>query len=219
MKDHKAFIFDFDLTLADSSKGILMCFKHTLAAFGYPVPDDDIIKGTIGLTIVDSFDVLTGIKNNPQREQMKKFYTDKANEVMSANTFFYEDTVELLTALRKSGRKVGIVSTKMRYRIEESFEMQTGAHPYDIIVGVGDVSEPKPSPMGLLCAMESLGVNREDVLYVGDSYIDAETAKNAGVDFGAVTTGTTTRYDFEKHPHLYIEGSLKELLSRYVNKM
>lgn len=219
MKDYKAFIFDFDLTLADSSKGILICFKHTLKEFGYAVPDDDTIKATIGLTLVDGFDVLTGIKNNPQREDMRKVYTAKANEVMSANTFFYEGCVELLEGLRKKGCKVAIVSTKMRYRIVESFEMQTGRHPYDLIIGVDDVSSPKPDPTGLLRAISTLGVEKSNVLYVGDSYIDAMTAQNANVDFAALTTGTTTKYDFEKYPHSYIKGSIKDLLSEYVNLM
>ena len=46
-KSFDAFIFDFDLTLADSSKGILKCFKHTLSEFGYDIPDDNTIYNTI----------------------------------------------------------------------------------------------------------------------------------------------------------------------------
>ena len=79
---YKAVIFDFDLTLADSSEGILRCFRHTLDAFGYTVPDDRTIYNTIGLTLVDAFDLLTGIPNNPQREKMRVEYVKKADEEM-----------------------------------------------------------------------------------------------------------------------------------------
>jgi phosphoglycolate phosphatase len=49
------------------------------------------------------------------------------------------------------------------------------------------------------------------VLYIGDSYIDAETALNSGVDFAGVTTGSTTKEDFEKYPHIYIGSSLLDI--------
>ena len=74
MSDYKAYIFDFDLTLADSSRGILECFKHTLAHFGCDIPDDTTIYNTIGHTLQDSFDILTGIPMNPLREDMRKIY-------------------------------------------------------------------------------------------------------------------------------------------------
>lgn len=212
MLKYKAYIFDFDLTLADSSKGILECFKHTLAHFGYEIPEDRTIYNTIGLTIQDSFDILTNTPMNPLREEMRTVYVEKANEVMSANTFFYEDTLPTLEKLRAEGAKIAIVSTKMRYRIVESFEMQLGAHPYDLIVGLDDVSVPKPDPQGLNKAMELLGIKPDETLYVGDSYIDAETAVNAGVDFAAVTTGSTDKESFMRYPHKVIGSTLSEIL-------
>ncbi len=212
MKEYKAYIFDFDLTLADSSKGILECFRHTLKYFGYEVPDDSTIYNTIGLTLQDAFDILTGIPMNPQREKMRKVYVEKANEVMSAHTYFYEDTLSILEILREHDIKIAIVSSKMRYRIVESFEVQLGVHPYDVIVGMEDVTEPKPDPQGIIKAMELLGVTKDEVLYVGDSYIDAESALNAGVDFAAVTTGPTDKETFMCYPNIAIGGSLSEAL-------
>ncbi|MBQ8107493.1 MAG: HAD-IA family hydrolase [Ruminococcus sp.] len=211
MSRYKAYIFDFDLTLADSSKGILICFRHTLGTFGYPVPDDMTIYRTIGIPLTDAFDVLTGMEENPNKEQMRQVYVEKANEVMSKYTFFYEDTIAILQTLVNAGVKIGIVSSKMRYRIVESFEMQTHCHPYDLILGLDDVDRPKPDPQGILRCAELLGVAKEEVLYIGDSYIDAETARNAGVDFAGVTTGSTTKEDFEKYPSVYVGSSLLEI--------
>lgn len=51
MSKYKYFVFDFDLTLADSSEGILECFKHVLKEFGYPPKDDRTIYNTIGMTL------------------------------------------------------------------------------------------------------------------------------------------------------------------------
>ncbi|WP_028506255.1 HAD family hydrolase [Ruminococcus sp. FC2018] len=211
MSRYKFCIFDFDLTLADSSKAILTCYKHTLSKFGYDIPDDRTVFNTIGKTLVDSFDILTGIPDNPQREQLRVEYVSKADEVMAKDTVFYADTLAILQILQCAGVKVGIVSTKFRYRIEETFRYHTTSLPVDIIVGGEDVTIPKPDPQGLDLIISKFNADKRDVLYIGDSYIDAQTAVNAGVDFAAVTTGSTDKTEFEKYPHIYIGNSLTDV--------
>lgn len=210
---YKACIFDFDLTLADSSKGILKCFKLTLDKFGYPIPDDKTIYNTIGFTLLDAFDMLTGIKDNPEREEMKKVYVKFADEHMVKNTVFFDDTIAILQVLKQSGIKVGIVSTKLKYRIVNSFEAETSSMPVDEIIGGGEVNNPKPDPEGLNLMIKRLNAEKHEVLYVGDSHIDALTAQNAGVDFAGVTTGTASKEDFQKYPHVYIGSSLTDIFT------
>lgn len=204
-------IFDFDLTLADSSVGIIECYKHTLALFDYPIPTDKEIYDTIGKTLEDSFDILTGIKDNPQNAELRAAYVKKANTVMASKTVFYDDAIALLQILQNAGVKTAIVSSKMRYRIEETFMLHTGAVPVDVIVGLSDAPVPKPDPSGLIYACELLGAPREDTIYIGDNTIDAVTAKAAGIDFGAVTTGSTTAEEFSAYPNVAVAGSLLEL--------
>lgn len=208
MAKYKAYIFDFDLTLADSSKAILECFRHTLGKFGYDTTDDEKIYATIGHTLQDSFDILTDTPNNPQRDEMRKVFVEKANEVMSANTFFYDNAIAILQALSNAGVKVAIVSTKMRYRIVETFEMQAHCHPYDLIIGLEDVSKAKPDPQGIEIAVEKFAVDKSEALYIGDSCIDAETAMNAGVDFAGVTTGPACEEELQKYPNVFVGDSL-----------
>ena len=142
---------------------------------------------------------------------MRKAYVKKADEVMVKKTYFYDDTIAILQTLQNAGVKVGIVSTKYRYRIVNTFNEQAGSLPVDIIVGGEDVTRAKPDPQGLNEIISRFGVEKERVLYVGDSYIDAQTAQNAGVDFAGVTTGSTTREKFEKYPHVYIGESLLDI--------
>jgi phosphoglycolate phosphatase len=210
---YKACIFDFDLTLADSSEGILICFKHTLAAFGYAVPDDRTIYNTIGMTLYDAFDLLTDTPNNPQREEMRAEYVRKADSEMVKNTHFYPDVIAVLQVLQNAGVKVGVCSTKFRYRIVDSFERQAGSLPVDLIIGGEDVSAAKPDPEGLLKCISGLGVEKSDVLYVGDNEIDAQTAEKAGVDFAAVLTGSTTAEEFERYPYIYIGTGIVDIFT------
>ncbi len=213
MSKYKACVFDFDLTLADSSKGILMCFKKVLSDFGYPVPDDKTIYDTIGMTLLDAFDLLTGIAPNPQREEMRAAYVKFADDHMVKNTVFYDDSIAVLQVLQHAGIKVGIVSTKLKYRIVDSFKQKAGSFPVDEIIGGGEVTNAKPDPEGLNKMVELLNIDKTDVLYVGDSYIDAQTAQNASVDFAGVTTGSTTESEFKKYPHVCIGKSLSDIFT------
>lgn len=210
---YKACIFDFDLTLADSTKGIFKCYKQTLEKFGYSVPSDEEIFKTIGYTLLDGMDMLTGIKNNPQREEMKNAYVKYADDCMVKETVFFDDSLAILQILQTAGIKVGIVSTKLKYRIVDTFKDKTSSIPVDEIIGYEEVSSAKPDPEGLNLMVEKLKVDKADVLYIGDSHIDAQTAVNAGVDFAGVTTGTATKQVFEKYPHVCIAGSLTELFT------
>ncbi len=211
MGKYSAYVFDFDLTLADSSKGILICFKHVLKKFGYAIPDDTVIYNTIGLTLYEAFDVLTCVESNPKCEEMRIEYVKKADDEMVKNTFFYDDSIAILQALQHAGVKVGIVSTKFRYRIVDSFDKQAGSFPVDEIVGGEDVHNAKPDPEGLNLMIQKLNEPKENILYIGDSYIDAQTANNAGVDFAGVTTGSTSFEEFQKYPNKCVGHNLTDI--------
>lgn len=87
----------------------------------------------------------------------------------------------------------------------------------DVIIGGDDVKNEKPDPEGLLAAIQKLNVSKNQVLYVGDSIVDAKTAQSAGVDFVAVLTGTTKRGVFMNYEYVSIEESVRELTS-YLHK-
>ena len=78
----------------------------------------------------------------------------------------------------------------------------------DIIVGGDDVKTPKPDPEGLLYAIDHLGLDKRDILYVGDSVVDAKTAQSAEVDFAGVLTGTTSAKDFASYDSVCIAKDL-----------
>lgn len=83
----------------------------------------------------------------------------------------------------------------------------------DLVVGVEDVAKAKPAPDGINAVCRHFGLDKKDVLYIGDNTIDARAAKNAGVAFAAVTTGTTTSQEFARLPHVAIMKDLSEILT------
>ena len=188
-KTYKAYLFDFDYTLSDES-----------------------IKRTIGKTLEESFTILTGIDDKETLAAYRKEYVAQADRLMTANTVLFPETLDVLSRLKERGARIGIISTKYRYRIMELLGKKLPEGFLDIIVGGEDVKTPKPSPEGLTFAISHLGLEVAEVLYCGDSTVDAETARNAGVDFAGVLHGMTTREELEAYPHVNIMTSLDELL-------
>ena len=210
---YKTFIFDFDYTLADATVGIVECTNYALKQIGFPTESVDDIRNTVGMTLGDMFSTLTGVTDDSLRQQFFPLFLKRADEIMADSTVLFTDTIDVVKQLRDKGCNTAIVSTKVRYRIEEILKKFGITELFDFVIGLEDVTEPKPSPEGLLKAIERFGVKHSSVLYIGDSLIDANTANNAGVDFAAVLTGTTTHNDFQTLPYVYIAKSLTEMLN------
>ena len=197
MKTYQTYLFDFDYTLADSSRGIVICFRNVLERHGFHHIDDHTIKRTIGKTLPESFSILTGVTDTDTLETFRKEYVKEADQHMTVNTRLFQETEKVLHTLKAKGAAIGIISTKYRYRILEL---------------VGKVfPEAKPSPEGLNIAIERLQTDKATTLYIGDSTVDAETARNAGVDFAGVLHGMTTREELAVYPHVSIADTLEEL--------
>lgn len=212
MKRYKTYLFDFDYTLADSSKGIVICFRNVLERHRHTGISDQQIKRTIGKTLVESFALLSGVTDADTLEEYRKEYVKEADRFMTANTRLFPETVSVLQALKEEGAKVGIISTKYRYRIMELAKDHIPEGTIDLIVGGEDVKTAKPSPEGVCMALSKLETEKEDTLYIGDSTVDAETAQAAGVDFAGVLHGTTTAEELAAYPHVKIMTDLNGLL-------
>ena len=119
MKHYNTYLFDFDYTLADSSRGIIQCFQNVLKQHGFTEISDYAIKRTIGKTLEESFSILTGITDAAVLEGLRKEYVKQADVYMTALTRLFPETLEVLTTLKQQGAKIGIISTKYRYRILE----------------------------------------------------------------------------------------------------
>ena len=211
---YTTYLFDFDYTLADSSRGIVMCFQSVLRNHQYLNVSDEAVKRTIGKTLEESFSILTGVTDPAQLAEFRQEYRKEADIHMNANTVLFPDTLSTLKALKKKGYRIGIISTKYRFRILDFLHPFLPEHFLDIVVGGEDVQQPKPSPEGIRFALSHLNSRPEETLYVGDSTVDAETARNAGVDFAGILNGTTTADELSVYPHRTIMNNLSELIER-----
>jgi phosphoglycolate phosphatase len=213
-----AVLFDFDLTLADSTAGATECTNFALRALGLDEAREPVIRATIGLPLGRSFAVLTGKDDPDLAAQFAHHFVRRADEVMADLTELYAAVPSVFTDLRARSTRIGIVSTKFRYRIEEILRRRDLLLLVDAIVGGEDVPLHKPDPSGILQILTTLGVTARRVLYVGDHQVDAVTAHAAGVDFVGVLTGATDRARFAAvHAH-HVLDSVAELPEHVVQR-
>lgn len=209
---YKLCLLDFDYTLVDTTKPIVECFRHTFEVMNLHGFDREKVIKTIGMTLDDSFLELTGIKDKEIIKELVSIYRIKSDEITIQNTVLFEDTIDTLKALKEKDIKVGIVSSRMGNRIDKILSHLNCRDYIDHIIGYENVSIHKPSPEGLMKALDYFNCNKEDVLYVGDSYIDAKAAQNGQIDFIGVTTGTTSQNDFEEYANIKIVNKLSSIL-------
>lgn len=207
----RAIVFDFDYTLADSSQGAFECINFALAEMRLAPVTIEAVCRTIGLSLNETF-LSLGNHHEPHRcTEFYRLFVRRAEEVMSDLTVLYETVPATIHSLRQQGLRLGIVSTKYRRRINQVLEREALLHGFEIVIGGEDVEQHKPHPEGLFEAMKKLESPVESVVYVGDSTVDAELAKRAGVPLIVVLSGVTPRSDFAEYSPLAILNNVSEL--------
>lgn len=184
---YKALFFDLDGTLVDSSADIMNALNYSVREHGlgpFTIQETiDLIGEGISRLIEKVTPGLLPVERNAVLEKFLSFYS----EHLVDNTAPYphvEDTLRILKDFKKA-----VISNK-----RESFSRQIldklGLIKYfDDVVGSDTFREKKPSPLPVVQLMNKYRIPFSDALFIGDSSIDIETGKNAGIKTVAVTYG------------------------------
>ncbi len=205
MKKYKAIIFDMDGTLLDTLEDLYLALNHSLNACGYAARTREEVQAFIG----DGVGVLIakampdalkeGIESDQAKqaefrkkcvavgEVFREFYIEHGED----NTKPYDGIITLLGALKKNGIKTAVVSNKVQEAVERLNE-RLFSGLIDAAVGDGAGLKLKPEPDMLLCALDKLGVNQGEALFVGDGETDILAASRAGLPCISVCYGYRT---------------------------
>ena len=209
---YRGIFFDFDYTLGDATEAIVAGFLYGLHTMGYEqMPTRAQIQHTIGLVLQDGFTEITGETDEAKRTQFAKLYRSVCTPVQIATAVLFDGCQELLAHLRGKGVKLAVVSSKPSHILIDILKARGIFDYFDFIIGPDQVPRPKPDPAGILRTLEVTGLGKDEVLYCGDTVIDAEAGQRAGVDFCAVLNGTTPAEDFQDFPSVHIAPDLPEL--------
>ncbi len=211
---YRGIFFDFDYTLGDATEAIVTGFLYGLHTMGYQtMPTRAEIRDTVGLVLRDGFTQLTGERDEAKRDRFVQLYRSVCTPVQIATTKLCDGCEDLLARLRAQGVRLALVSSKPSYILSEILKARGVYDRFDSIIGPDQVPRPKPDPAGILRTLEATGLAPEEVLYCGDTVIDAQAGQNAGVDFCAVLNGVTPAPAFDPYPHVHIAPDLPELQS------
>jgi len=203
-------IFDLDGTLIDSYQAIYLGFHYAYSELGLPPLSHGEVEKAIGLGLSYTFRELLG---EERVAQALTLFRKKYEEVFRAHTHLLPDVRQVVESLRDRGIQLAVATNKLgRFSrtILEHFGMDK---MFAVILGDGDVSQNKPDPEMLYLAMEKMGVGKEETIFVGDSAIDIQTGRNAGIRVFAVPTGNTDQEDLAKAQPTVILSRLLDLLS------
>lgn len=185
------FLFDLDGTLIDSIELILRSYRHTMRTHRGEEPSDDVWMDGLG---------------TPLWVQFRRFTDDPAEIDAMVATYRaynlahhdemvrpYDGVVEAVRALRRPGRRLGLVTSKLRSGALRGLRRAALEDAFDVVVGSDEVTHPKPHPEPVLVALERLGAPAAGAVFIGDSRHDLECGRAAGVKTAAALWGPFDR--------------------------
>jgi len=187
-----AILFDLDGTLVDSLPGIAAALNAALAADGLPAHPEPAVRDFVG----------DGLETTIRRACPPDIRGDDARNARLVDSFraFYQDMwrggtrvfpgiSELLAGLAADGIPLAVLSNKSHaFTVEMTAEIFPTV-PFKAVLGLRPGAPPKPDPSGALEVAAALRIEPEHCLIIGDSTMDIETARQAGMRSCAVTWG------------------------------
>ena len=205
-------IFDLDGTLLNTLEGLKNSTNFALKKFNCPEITLEQTRSFVGNGVQKLIErAIQKKKKNPDFEKCLNTFKEHYSKTMYQKTVAYDGIEDMLTELKKRGIKTGVVSNKFDTAVKELCK-----NYFDglIIVAIGESPDvrKKPAPDSVLKAMEILGAKPENTLYVGDSDVDIQTAKNSNLKSVGVTWGFRDRELLEEEGADFIINTPCELL-------
>ena len=178
---YRGIIFDLDGTLVDTLDDLTGAMNASLTQLNCPKRTDDECRQMIGHGLHKFAERALG----PGREHL----TDELVAVMVAyyadhcleKTRPYDGLEEVIEQLRHQGVRLAVLTNKNHAPAETIATHYFGDETFDPIIGAADGRRPKPDPQTTLEILKQWNLTAAEVLFVGDSEPDMQTAKNAGV--------------------------------------
>lgn len=175
-------IFDMDGTILNTLQDLTNSLNVALAKSGYPQHTAEEVRFFVGNGIRKLIE--RGVPVGTPVEQIDTVHHDFTThyQIHCADTTQpYDGILELLQTLRHAGCKTAVVSNKADYAVQELCKQYFDGM-FDFAVGEREQILKKPAPDSVNEVLQQLQINRKQAVYIGDSDVDVQTAKNAAMD-------------------------------------
>lgn len=204
-------IFDLDGTLIDSSDDIAWSANRTLEYMGYGEMDSNDIKEGIGWGVKTLLEKLMPLEAperiNEAREKFLEYYWDH----LTVNTILYPGVRETIDYFKDHDKRMAVVTNKPIKFTEKILNELAMLDFFLMVLGGDSLPNRKPNPEPVEKVITTLGVSKGKTVFVGDSQIDSETGKRAGIFTIGVEYGFRGRKELEDSGFDIIISEFSEL--------
>ena len=201
MNKYQAVIFDLDGTLADSLADIADAMNRTLQHHGFPVHDHNAYKYFVGKGL-KNLTIETLPEDNRDDETIENCFNylmTNYRQNYLVKTKLYDGIAGLLDWLTENGLRMAILSNKADEIVRPICRELLNDWSFDVILGVSEQFPRKPAPDAALHIAKKWGISTQHILYLGDSGIDMQTARAAGMEAVGVTWGFRTEQELREN--------------------
>lgn len=200
----KNVVFDMDGTILNTIDDLYNSVNFALEKSGFPKRSMKEILSFVGNGVKALVDrAMPKGYSNEQFDICFNTFMEHYNVHKNDNTAPYDGILDLMAVLDEKGIKMSVVSNKFDAGVKE-LAKNLFKNYLPVAIGESENIKPKPNPSGVWYALELMGAKSDESVYIGDSEVDFETAKNSGLTFIAVTWGFRPRSLHEKLGVKYI---------------
>jgi phosphoglycolate phosphatase len=175
----KAVLFDLDGVLVDSYETTITYFQESLSHFGYPKPAKEAFLPLMGYR---SLDMIKKLLPDISEEKLTEIfsYSQELSLQYASKIPLFPNAKEALEHI--AGRyKTGLITSRGKETTKVILNHHAMTKYFLLVIDRDDIINHKPHPEGLLKAMTFLNVTSDEAVYIGDTAVDAEAAKAAGI--------------------------------------
>ena len=215
--NYRLVIFDLDGTLLNTIGDLAEAANHMLSLRGLPLHDYDAYCTFVGNGIMR---LVERALPEPMRTadyvaEARTDFLDYYIRHIDCKTCPYDGISDLLATLQQRGIRLAVASNKFQAGTEKLVARYFPDIRFEAVFGQRPEVPLKPNPAVVEEILALTGVACEEVLYVGDSGVDIETAHAAGVRAIGVSWGFRTREELEKAAADRIIDRAEELLEEF----
>ena len=196
--DSELIIFDLDGTLIDSSDDIAWAANMTLVYMGYNEMDLDAIKEGIGWGVKTLLQKLMPQEGPERIDDARVKFLEYYWDHLTVNTILYPGVRETIDYFKDHDKKMAIVTNKPIKFTEKILNELALKDFFLMVLGGDSLVNRKPDPEPVEKVISTLGVTKGKTVFVGDSKIDGETGKRAGIFTIGVEYGFRGRKELEE---------------------
>ena len=209
-------IFDFDGTLFDSVNDVMICLNEALSMHGFPTLSHDEYVRRLGGNINEIVSlVLKDNSTDENIETVRESYDVIYDASPKDKTVPFDGMEDVLLNLQDQGITLAINSNRSEDSIRHFTDSFWPDINFALIEGPNPAYPSKPSPCGIERMQRKFNVTGDEQIYIGDSFTDIQTAKNAQIDCLIVKWGYGFKEDYEDGYPLEIIEDASEILKYF----